>query len=346
MPRLFASRANCGRVIHHRPQRDQATTARRMLAIACLVVSPSLGFAQGFEDPGSGDRSPSVESSDLPMGDPGLEFASLPDDDSLSCDAGLFDPNLLESDRYAADRLNADRHTFWSRVVSDHRNYYDLHSFRLLASGFLVGAAIANTQLDQELHDHFQSSVGGASSDDWSEFLHADKELGNGMYTLPIFATAWAVGAFFDESPVLVTTSDWGERSLRSFLVGAPPLMLAQRLTGASRPRENDHSSQWAPFQDNNGVSGHAFMASLPFINAAKMTDNRWLKTTFYAGSLLGPLSRVNDGAHYPSQVALGWWMAYVAASAIDRTQQASGRVQFYPYAAADGYGGLFEFQF
>ena len=270
---------------------------------------------------------------------------------SPSCD-GLFDPYLLESDVVASARMNGDlgvhdRGTLWQRVVSDHRNYYDLHSFKMLAGGFLIGAAIANTQLDQEIQNHFQASVRGATSDDWFESLHSSKELGNGRYTLPVFATAWAIGAYFDETPVWVTSGRWGERSLRSFLVGAPPLILTQRLTGGSRPGEKDRNSRWLPFQDNNGVSGHAFMSSLPFINAAKMTDRPLLKTAFYAGSLLGPLSRVNDDAHYPSQVALGWWMAYVAATAIDRTEIRNSNLTFYPYIANNGgTGGMFEWRF
>lgn len=239
------------------------------------------------------------------------------------------------------------RRSLWRRVLNDHRNFYDGHSIRLLAGGFLAGAAIANTQLDQEIQDHFQVSVRGATSDEWFEFLHANKELGNGIYTLPVFAGAWALGEYFDESPVLVKSSEWGERSLRSFLVGAPPLILAQKLTGGSRPGEHgDGSSHWSLLADNNGVSGHAFMSSLPFINAAKMSENRWLKTTFYAGSLLGPLSRVNDHAHYPSQVALGWWMAFVAASAVDQTQVADGRLRLYPYSTSSGYGALLEFTY
>ena len=210
----------------------------------------------------------------------------------------------------------------------------------------MIGAAVANTQLDQGIQDHFQTSVRSATSDDWSEFLHANKELGDGYYTLPVYATAWAAGAVFDKSPSLVLTGRWGERTMRSFLVGAPSLMLAQRLTGGSRPTEKDRESRWLPAQDNNGVSGHAFMSALPFINAAKMTDNRLFKATCYAGSVLGPLSRVNDNAHYPSQAALGWWMAFVAASAIDRTDRADGSLSFYPYAAGNGYGGMFELRF
>jgi membrane-associated phospholipid phosphatase len=260
---------------------------------------------------------------------------------SIRLDEGLYDPYLIET---AGPRFG--RPSLLDRIVSDHRNYYDAESFRLLAGGFLVGAVFANTSLDRQIQDHFQSSVAGATSHDWYDSLHASKELGNGVYTLPVFATAWAAGAIFDESPFFVTTGRWGERTLRSFLVGAPPLMLAQRLTGGSRPREKDRDSRWLPFQDNNGVSGHSFMSSLPFINAAKMTQRPWLKTAFYAGSLLGPLSRVNDDAHYPSQIALGWWMAYVAASAIDRTEMRNGQVQFHPYVADRGVGGMFELRF
>ncbi|MCC9645214.1 phosphatase PAP2 family protein [Rhodopirellula sp. JC740] len=268
-----------------------------------------------------------------------------------SCD-GLFDLYLLESDVAASARTGVDpgvhdRGTLWQRVVSDHRNYYDFHSFKMLAGGFLVGAAVANTQLDQEIQNHFQASVRGATSDDWFESLHSSKELGNGRYTLPVFATAWAAGTYFDETQALATTGRWGERSLRSFLVGAPPLILAQRFTGGSRPGEKDRNSRWLPFQDNNGVSGHAFMSSLPFINAAKMTDRPLLKSAFYAGSLLGPLSRVNDDDHYPSQVALGWWMAYVAATAIDRTEIANRNLTFYPYLADNGgTGAMIEWRF
>ncbi len=97
-----------------------------------------------------------------------------------------------------------------------------------------------------------------------------------------------------------------GERSLRGSFVGAPPLIIMQQLTGGSRPTETDENSEWHPFRDKNGISGHAFMGSLPFITAAKMTDNRGYKVLFYAGSAIAPLSRVNDNAHYPSQVALG----------------------------------------
>jgi membrane-associated phospholipid phosphatase len=75
---------------------------------------------------------------------------------------------------------------------------------------------------------------------------------------------------------------------------------------------------------DTTGVSGHSFIGAVPFLSAAKMADNLWLKAGFYAASALPALSRINDYDHYPSQVFLGWWLAYLGASAVDRSQLSS----------------------
>ncbi len=236
--------------------------------------------------------------------------------------------------------------TLVARLWSDELNFYSSESLTLVGAGLLVGGAVANTSADEQLHNHFQTSVRGATSDDWFETLHGSKELGNGTYTLPVFGTAWAMGELLSDSKMAAVGGRWGERSLRGFLVGAPPLILFQQFTGGSRPNETDESSEWHPFRDNNGISGHSFMGSLPFITAAKMTENNGLKAILYAGSTIAPLSRVNDNAHYPSQVALGWWMAYLAACAVDATDNPSSRWNFYPYSKRDSSGIRAEFKY
>jgi hypothetical protein len=187
-----------------------------------------------------------------------------------------------------------------------------------LGVGLGVGAILANSSMDQAIQQHFQSSVQGATTDEYFEFLRLNKNLGDGTYTLPIFSLAWGLGAILPENEFANTGATWGERSLRGFLVGGPPMLILQNTLGASRPGEGAQGSQWRPFADDNGVSGHAFMSALPFLTAARMTNDQRLKTMFYLGSALGPLSRVNDGAHYTSQALLGWWFAYLAAAAVD----------------------------
>ena len=269
--------------------------------------------------------------------------------DLLDSDRWQFDP--LPGTRTKTDEFNnlfeADRPaSLVERMWDDQKNFYSPESLTLLGGGLVIGGAMANSSIDDGIHRHFQSSVRGATSDDWFESLHASKELGNGMYTLPVFATAWAAGELFPDNAYVETSGRWGERSIRGFIVGAPPLIVMQQLTGGSRPTETDESSEWHPMRDNNGISGHAFMGSLPFITAAKMTENRGYKVLFYAGSAIAPLSRVNDNAHYPSQVALGWWMAYLAASAIDATDNPNARWRFYPYSTGDGSGMMAEYRY
>jgi membrane-associated phospholipid phosphatase len=86
-----------------------------------------------------------------------------------------------------------------------------------------------------------------------------------------------------------------------------------QNAIGASRPDEDD--SRWRPFEDTNGVSGHSFMGAVPFITAAEMAENPYIRYSLYLGSMLCGWSRINDDRHYLSQAALGWWIAYLSVS-------------------------------
>ncbi len=227
----------------------------------------------------------------------------------------------------------------WERLLGDQSSFYSKESLLAMGIAFGTGALIANTDADNQIQRHFQSSVRGATSDEWFQFLHSNKELGNGVYTLPVFGAAWLANEYIDGPPMFETFGLWGERSMRGFLVGAPPLILAQHLTGASRPYETIESSEWHPFKDNNGVSGHAFMSSLPFITAAKLTENPWRKSFWYTASAIGPLSRVNDNAHYPSQIGLGWAMAFISATAVRQTDTGRRGWSLVPHSSVTSSG-------
>jgi hypothetical protein len=121
-------------------------------------------------------------------------------------------------------------------------------------------------------------------------------------------------------------------------------MLALQYLTGGSRPGESPNQSKWDPGADNNGVSGHSFMGAIPFLSAAKMADNTWLKAGLYAGSALPALSRINDDDHYPSQAFLGWWIAYLAASAVDHSQDSVNDNRVHILPRPDGVGVAIEY--
>lgn len=236
--------------------------------------------------------------------------------------------------------------SFLSRIASDHRQFYSPDSLIGLSYGLAGGALMANTNFDNTVQAHFQSSVRNASTDEWFHFLEGQKKLGNGRYTLPVFAIAWAAGSLLEGHPVADNVGEWGERSFRSILVGAPPMLATQYIIGGSRPGESSSGSDWKLFQDNNGVSGHSFMGAVPFLTAAQMAEEPWLKFAFYAGSTLVPLSRINDDDHYTSQAFLGWWFALLATKAIDSTQQGHTNWTFAPWLEPGTSGFAAEYRF
>jgi PAP2 superfamily len=228
------------------------------------------------------------------------------------------------------------------RIWNDHVHFYSPDSLALLAGGFSLGAIGANTGFDQSLQDYSQSDIG----DSTKHFFHQSKDIGDQNWTVPIFASAWVAGRLYSGSEEMGPVGTWGERSMRGMIVGFPPLLGLQRLTGASRPDESSDGSQWNPFNDNNGVSGHSFVGAMPFITAAKMTQSRGQKALLYAGSTIVPISRVLDNAHYPSQIVLGWWVAYLAASAVDVTENPEHRWRILPFTSQDSTGILAEFKY
>ncbi len=232
-----------------------------------------------------------------------------------------------------------------SRIVLDHRNYYSLNTALVVGVGTGVAATFAHTYVDDEIYWRVHRSVSYGDGHDWAIPLHATKLFGEGALTLPVFAGLWLTSEFLDDLPLLDLAGHWGERSLRAFLVGGPPLLAMQYLTGGSRPLESESGSAWQPFQDTNGASGHAFMGALPLLTAAVMIDWWPGKIAMVVISFFPGLSRVADGDHYASQALLGWTMAYVAATAVDRTEHPDRHLSIFPLITGDQVGAAMEYR-
>lgn len=234
---------------------------------------------------------------------------------------------------------------FGRDIKYDYVDFYSYESLAGIGAGLVVGGVLANTSMDQEIQDFYQDSVRGSSTDSMSDIakLFGDRYTTPSAYVLACVFDVWA-----DESPVCAQIGEWGKRSIRTLLVGGPLMLVLQRGTGASRPNEDEHGdeevegdSSWSFFDDSNGVSGHSFMGAVPFITAAKMTDDPVAKALLYSASTLCGLSRINDDDHYFSQSFLGWWLAYLAATAVDRPDAGGNqRVAAVPFIY-DEYSGL-----
>ena len=221
------------------------------------------------------------------------------------------------------------------KVLEDYRNFYACDSLVCLTAAFGAGAIMANTGFDVTMQTAWQQGVQPTGV---GTFFSGCKDIGEGRYALPIFGVAAATGLVFEGHPAGDVVGEWGSRSLRMFVVGAPPLYVMQGITGGSRPGESSAGSQWHLLNDNNGVSGHAFVGAIPFIAAADMVESPLLKGTLYVCSTFVGFSRMTDNAHYPSQVFLGWYLAWASARAVSRTEThfAGMEVSIVPLPMAD----------
>ena len=228
------------------------------------------------------------------------------------------------------------------KVLEDYRNFYSCDSLVCLTAAFGAGALMANTGFDTTMQDAWQR---GVEPTGLGTFFSGCKDIGEGRYALSVFGAAAATGLVFEGNPFGDVVGEWGSRSLRMFVVGAPPLYALQWATGGSRPGEGSAGSNWHFFNDNNGVSGHAFVGAIPFIAAADMVESPLLKGTLYVCSTFVGFSRMTDNAHYPSQVFLGWYLAWASSVAVSRTEMhfAGMEVRVVPLPIADLGGAALE---
>lgn len=221
-------------------------------------------------------------------------------------------------------------------TANDHDKLY--RTSGLVGLSAMVGAAavMANTSVDEKTHAWYQEDVRSRATDELSSGI---KFLGEGEYLVPVMIGAYTWGLAHDSPMGNDFIGEWGERCMRTSLLGAEPLLAMQGVLGASRPGEKPYGSDWRFFGDLNGASGHAFIAAVPLVNAAKMTDSPFWKTTLYASSVVPAIARVNDEAHYPSQAMLGWGMAWLAANMVDQSGPHKRFFSIEPLPEVDGGG-------
>ena len=208
-------------------------------------------------------------------------------------------------------------------VKADFGNFYlDRANLTKLGIGVAGAAVLANTGMDRYIRNKYQDDLRSKETDDATKIFNISNTA-LGLVTVPVYIGTYGAGVLLHNA----TMEEWAQKSFRATLVGEPAILFLATAIGADRPAEGD--SHWRPFQNSHGVSGHAFIGGIPFITAAKMSDNPYQKAIFYGLSTFTGLSRINDDRHYFSQAALGWYIAYLSCAAVEKgNDRREGRVQ------------------
>ncbi len=207
------------------------------------------------------------------------------------------------------------------RIFSDFSNFYEKETLARFGLACLGGSILANTKMDRNFQNWYQQDVHCNFTKELSEFT---KFFGEGGIFIPVTVSTALIYRFHQEKSgqtgIERPIGNYFDRVARGYVVGTPTLLVGQILLGGNRPR--DGSSYWQPFEgEDHGLSGHAFIGAIPFITAARMSKQIWVKGLFYGLSLLPAWSRVNDDAHFLSQSALGWYLAYLSVGAVSKTE-------------------------
>lgn len=254
---------------------------------------------------------------------------------SIICAVALSLPALAWAEANAGEESDAER--LADLIRADFRYHYSTKPLSEVAIGFGISALLANSNADAEIREYFQDDLQNQTGDDLAELFTDVGDLAQPLFSVPIYLGAMWLGHYNGKAET--AAARWGANSFRALLVGTPEFVTLAFVSGSQRPEEGEPG--WDPFDDNNGVSGHAFFGAVPIITAAKLTDRRWLRNTLYVTSTLPALARVYDDKHYFSQVFMGWWLAYAAARTVEHSN--SGREsawQVSPMLVPDG-GGL-----
>jgi membrane-associated phospholipid phosphatase len=223
------------------------------------------------------------------------------------------------------------------RGTSPHwRRMYGRRSFLKLGGALLAAGGLAYSGADEALEEWHAQTVRGPASDGLARLV---KPQGERFWFL-----VWLVVAALDGVWRSSAFSRWGRRNFEAMLVGLPTLWTLQYGLGSSRPQHENADPRWHPLAHSHGASGHTFIAAVPWLNLAHRLRIAPGRIAARAGSLLTGWSRLNDRSHYPSQVLLGWVVAWNATTAVappaeapaDGTRSPADRAAEAPSARAD----------
>ncbi len=226
--------------------------------------------------------------------------------------------------RRRARRLLRETRPAWRRC-------YSRRSFLRLGAGVLAAGVLAYSGADEAVESWHARAVRGRISD-------ALATLGK-VWGERVWFGVWALLAALDATLRSSPLSRWGRESFVATLVGLPLLWTTQRVLGGARPGAQPRGPRWRLLADDKSASGHAFMAAVPWLTLAQRQGGSLARIPARIASLLGGWSRLNDRMHYPSQILLGYLIAWSAVDAARkaREEREAGVAAVTPAPAADG---------
>lgn len=220
--------------------------------------------------------------------------------------------DLTEEGEYITDR------EYWKGYISDTKSIitspirWDISDW--VKTSLVMGITLGLFAYDEDIRDWAQNNRTDTSDD----IANIAKVFGDGRYTLPSLGVLYVYGHYAESTRARRTAL----LGLESFVI-AGAFVQAMKFAGhRHRPRTGESSCTWdGPSLYTSNLSfpsGHAQAAfSLATVVASEYDDHFFVPPVAYGIATLTALSRVNDNAHWASDVFFGSAIGYFTAKAI-----------------------------
>jgi membrane-associated phospholipid phosphatase len=168
-------------------------------------------------------------------------------------------------------------------------------NFGLVAGGLAITVAF----LDKPIRDAAQSNRSSSADN----FFHNIEKFGTKTYALPVLIGFYGVGIGMDNYNAKTVALDGLSASVISGVVTS----VFKGISGRARPNTGLGPHHWDPFGgDQSFPSGHATGAFSVAAAIAAHYDNAWVATTAYTIASLVGVARIEQDAHWTSDVIAG----------------------------------------
>ncbi len=180
--------------------------------------------------------------------------------------------------------------------------------------GFVAGGTALLYFVDDETSEFFRNQE-DSSPTVLKEF---GERFGSPQVTYGITGSVYLFGLFTKNEPVRET----GVLLISSATAVGLIQTVLKTTVGRSRPQNNEGKFSFKPFSGESGFrsfpSGHTILSFTTAYAIAKQFDNPWVKAGIYTVGMISPISRIVNGAHWLTDVALSMAISIATVDAID----------------------------
>jgi membrane-associated phospholipid phosphatase len=171
----------------------------------------------------------------------------------------------------------------------------DWRNFALITGGLAISVAF----LDKPIKDAAQSNRSSSTDN----FFHNIEKFGTKTYALPVLIGFYAVGVGADDYNAKTVALDGFSASV----ISGGVVSIIKGVTGRARPSSGHGPHHWQLFGgDQSFPSGHTQGAFSVAAAIAGHYDNAWVATTAYTIASLVGVARIEQNAHWASDVVAG----------------------------------------